>query len=148
MSVFGPELFFPLGVFHSLANDFQGETARTLARADAYNLFLVARIRDGIAPTAASEALALFGQGLARTFPAEHEHQALSLDALPKFGTSTSPRMKVITARRVLLGMTGAVLLVVCLNLRRCCSREAQAPPGVAIRLALGSSRAASFVNC
>ena len=31
MSVFGPELFFPLGVFHSLANDFQGDTARTLS---------------------------------------------------------------------------------------------------------------------
>ena len=46
MTVFGPELFFPLGVFDSLSNDFGGETARTLARADAYNLFLVARMHD------------------------------------------------------------------------------------------------------
>ena len=65
MTVFGPELFFPLGVFDSLSNDFQGETARTLAHADAYNLFLVARMRDDISMAAASQALALLGRSLA-----------------------------------------------------------------------------------
>jgi hypothetical protein len=40
MTVFGPELFFPLGVFDSLANDFQGETTRTLGRADGYHLYV------------------------------------------------------------------------------------------------------------
>ncbi len=33
MTVFGPELFFPLGVFHTLSNDLQNEAGRALARA-------------------------------------------------------------------------------------------------------------------
>ena len=44
---FGPELFFPLGVFHSIANDFDSATARRLERADAYSLFLVGRLAPG-----------------------------------------------------------------------------------------------------
>ena len=47
MSVFGPELFFPLGVFHTIANDFDSTTARRLERADAYHLFLVGRLAPG-----------------------------------------------------------------------------------------------------
>jgi len=93
MSVFGAELFFPLGVFDTLANDFQGDAARSLQRADAYNLFLVARVKDGLEMSAAAVGLDLLGQGVARAFPAEHEHHRLSLGPLPKFGTSTSPRM-------------------------------------------------------
>ncbi len=50
MSVFGPELFFPLGVFHSIANDFDNATARRLERADAYSLFLVGRLASGVWP--------------------------------------------------------------------------------------------------
>ena len=144
MSVFGPELFFPLGVFHSLANDFQGETTRTLARTDAYNLFLVARLRDGVSSAAASDSVLALGQGLARSFPAEHEHQGLSLSELPKFGTSTSPRDESVmtTFGLVLLGMTSAVLLVVCLNLASMLlARGRGRRREFAIRLALGSSR-------
>ena len=91
MSVVGPELFFPLGVFHTLATEFMDASARSLQRADAYNLFLVARLKDGVALNTAGAGLELFGQSLARSFPAEHEHHVLSLAPLPKFGTSTSP---------------------------------------------------------
>jgi len=145
MSVFGPEFFFPLGVFHSLANDFQGETARSLARADAYNLFLVARLRDGVAPSAASAALTAYAQGLAREFPAEHEHQALTLAPLPKFSTSTSPSNEsaVATLGVVMLSLTVVVLLTVCLNLASMLLARGRARrKEFAVRLALGGGRA------
>ena len=54
MSVVGPELFFPLGVFHTLATEFLDASARSLQRADAYNLFLVGRLKDGVTLDAAN----------------------------------------------------------------------------------------------
>lgn len=145
MSVFGPELFFPLGVFHSLSNDFQDQTSsRTLERADAYNLFLVGRLKHGVATPAASQALSLVGQGLTHAFPAEFDHRVLSAAPLPKFGTSTSPRDDSVltTLGLTLLGMTGAVLLTVCLNLASMLhARGRTRRRELAIRLALGGGR-------
>lgn len=145
MSVVGPELFFPLGVFHSVSNDFQEQTSsRTLERADAYNLHLVARLKDDVSTTAASHALGLVGQGLARAFPAEFAHRVLSAAPLPKFGTSASPRDDSVltTLGMTLLGMTGAVLLTVCLNLASMLlARGPARRRELAIRLALGGGR-------
>ena len=143
MSVFGAELFFPLGVFHTLANDFTGDAARSLQRVDAYNLFLVGRVKDGVEMSAASVGLGLLGQGVARAFP-EYEHHVLSLGPLPKFGTSTSPLDESVLATlgAVMMGMTGAVLLTVCLNLASMLLARGRARrKEFAIRLALGGGR-------
>jgi hypothetical protein len=120
MSVVGPELFFPLGVFHSLVNDFGAEAmARSLQRPDAYGLFLVGRLTDGVALDAANARIAQIGENLGRAYPAEHGHHTLSVAPLPRFGTSTSPSdesaMSALGA--MMMGMTLAVLLTVCLNL-------------------------------
>ncbi|MCC6989098.1 MAG: ABC transporter permease [Acidobacteria bacterium] len=144
MSVFGPELFFPLGVFHTLANDFEGEAARSLQRADAYNLFLVGRLKDGVAVSAASVGVELFGKSLAQAFPAEHEHQVLSLALLPRFVTGTSPANETVigTLGAVMMGMTAAVLLTVCLNLASMLLARGRARrKEFAVRLALGGGR-------
>ena len=143
MSVFGAELFFPLGVFHTLANDFTGDAARSLQRVDSYNLFLVGRVKDGIEMSAASVGLSLLGQGVARAFP-EYEHHVLSLGPLPRFGTSTSPLDESVLATlgAVMMGMTGAVLLTVCLNLASMLLARGRARrKEFAIRLALGGGR-------
>lgn len=144
MSVFGPELFFPLGTFDSLSNDLPGLSTRSLARPDAYQLFLVGRLKDGVSMASASQAVELAGQGLARTFPAENEHQALSIAPLPKFGTSTSPSDESVLAALgvMLLGMTAAVLLTVCLNLASMLLARGRARrKEFAVRLALGGAR-------
>lgn len=144
MSIFGPELFFPLGVFDSLSNDLPGLSTRSLARPDAYQLFLVGRVKDGVSIASASQAVELAGQGLARSFPAENEHQALSIAPLPKFGTSTSPSDENVLATLgvMLLGMTGAVLLTVCLNLASMLLARGRARrKEFAVRLALGGAR-------
>lgn len=144
MMVFGPELFFPLGVFHTLSNDFEGETARTLQRADAYNLFLVGRLADGMTREAAADRLAAASTQLERAFPAEYRDARLTLAPLPRFGTSTSPSDESVLGLlgAVMLGLTGAVLLTVCLNLASMLMARGRARrKEFAIRLALGGGR-------
>jgi predicted permease len=145
MMLLGPELFFPFGVFDSLTNDFQGEAKRSLERADTYNLFLVARIADGVSRESAREAMKALGSAVEQAFPVEYKDQAFDLAPLPRLGTSTSPMQEgpVRALGAVLLGMTGAVLLVVCLNLAgMLLARGAARRKEFAIRLALGGGRA------
>jgi len=144
MMVFGPELFFPLGVFHTLSNDFEGESDRTLHRADAFNLFLVARLADGVSPEAAATRLEAAGPQLARAFPAEYGDARVTLAPLPRFGTSTSPSDESVIAvlGAMMLGLTSAVLLTVCLNLASMLLARGRARrKEFAIRLALGGGR-------
>ena len=145
MSLVGPELYFPLGVFDTLSNDFyEQEQRRTLGRPDAFNLFLVARLRPGVSPEAAQTALAGLSTALEREFPVEHRDKLLTLAPLPRFGTSVSPTRDggLNLFGVVLLGMTCAVLLVVCLNLAGMLLARGHARRReFAVRLALGGSR-------
>jgi predicted permease len=145
MTAFGPDLFFPLGVFHSLHNDFAGQAARGLERADAYNLFLVGRLAAGVSLHSATTRLTAAAAGLARSMPAEYHDARVTAAPLPRFGTSTSPGDEgaVTTLGAMLMGLTGAVLLTVCLNLAAMLLARGRARrKELAIRLALGGSRA------
>ncbi len=147
--IIGPELYFPLGVFEALSNDIGGDgtlslTARTLTDPRAEALFLVGRLRDGVAATSASQMLDLYGQGLARSFPADYEHQMLSTGALPRLSTGTSPADESVLGplAAVFMGMTVAVLLTVCLNLASMLLARGRARrKEFAVRLALGGGR-------
>ncbi|MEW6323525.1 MAG: ABC transporter permease [Acidobacteriota bacterium] len=144
MTTFGPELFFPLGVFDTVSNDFQGESGRTLQRADTYNLFLVGRLKDGVTAEATSARLATVAGGLERAYPAEYRDARLTMAPLPRFGTSTSPSdesaLTVFSA--LMMGLTGAVLLTVCLNLASMLlARGSARRKEFSIRLALGGGR-------
>jgi predicted permease len=144
MPLFGPELFFPLGVFDTLSNDSDGDTTRRLGAVDVHSLFLIGRLKSGIAPTAANEALSLYGRSLAQSFPAEYEQFELFSTALPRFGANASPSNEAVITMLgvVLLGMTGAVLLTVCLNLASMLlARGRGRRKEFAVRLALGGGR-------
>ena len=146
MSVAGPELFFPIGVFHGLVNDFMREAAQSLRRPDSYAVFVVGRMRADLSREAITEGLAGAARGLAATYPAEEGHQGLSMAPLPKFGTSTNPsdESAVAALGAVMLGMTLAVLLTVCLNLASMLMARGRARrKEFAVRLALGGGRAA-----
>jgi predicted permease len=145
MMVLAPELFLPLGVFHTLSTLQENEQTRTLDRADAYNLFLVGRLGNGVTMAAASDRLATAGQGLAREFPGAYQDARLTLSPLPRFGTSTSPSDESVLGLlgAVMLALTGAVLLTVCLNLASMLMARGRARcKEFAIRMALGSGRA------
>jgi predicted permease len=145
MVVFGADLFFPLGVFHSTSSDFDGENQRRLESAGVFNLFLVGRLADGVTPDMAAERLTRAGSELQRAFPAEYKDARVTIAPLPRFGTSTSPSDESVLAllSAVLLGLTAAVLLTVCLNLAAMLMARGRARrKEFAIRLALGGSRA------
>jgi predicted permease len=144
MTLFGPELYFPLGVFDSLTNDFQGERKRTLEREDVYNLFVVGRVRKDVPRESARAAVAAMGKAVAEAYPESHRHQAFDVNDLARLGTNTSPSHDgpIEALAAVLLGLALAVLLVVCLNLAGMLLARGQARrKEFAVRLALGGGR-------
>jgi len=144
MMIAGPELFFPFGVFHSLSDDLDGDGRRALTRDDVFNLFLVARLAPGMTQQAAAVRADVLGPQLTRAFPVEYADARISVAPLPRFGTTVAPRDEGVIAvlGAMLLGLTGAVLLVVCLNLAAMLMARGRARrKEFAIRLALGGGR-------
>ena len=142
--LFGPELFFPLGVSDSLAGGFEGRTERTLAQPDNFGLFLVGRLRPGTSTATAGPALERAAATLRTAFPVEYAERELQVAALPRFSTATQPadETALATVSVLFLGMTAAVLAIVCLNLASIQLARGQARKReFAIRLALGGGR-------
>jgi predicted permease len=145
MMLFGPELYFPLGLFDQLANDFQSAAKRTLEKRDAYNLFVVARLAPGASAASAKAALGASATGFEQAFPVEHKDQTFTLAPLPRLSTSNSPadEKQLGVLGLLLLGMTAIVLLIASLNLANMLlARGAARRKEFAIRLALGGGRA------
>ena len=145
MMLLGPELYFPLGLFDQLTNDFQGESKRTLEHRDAYNLMLVGRLAPGVGKEAAKAALSTYATTLEKTFPAEQKDQTFTLGKLPRLSSSDAPEGEgeFDMIGMLLLGMAAIVLLIACLNLANMLlARGAGRRKEFAIRLALGGGRA------
>jgi predicted permease len=145
MMLIGTEFYLPLGMYDALVNNRQGAKGRALEQADVYDLMVVARLRGGVTPESASEALAAMATHREAEDPVTNDHQTMLVGPLPRLGAATSPMNEAETAvlAIVLLALTAAVLLLVCLNLTglllaRGHSRRRE----LAIRLALGSGRA------
>ncbi|MBI2510421.1 MAG: ABC transporter permease [Opitutae bacterium] len=141
----GPEFYFPLGVYSLLDTRSEDGNRRTLERADFYPLVLVARLAPGVAPESAGGALQALGAALERDFPVEFKDKTLALGPVPRLGTSSTPRNEtaVALAGVLMLGLSGAMLLVVCLNLAGLLLARGHARrKEFAIRLALGGGRA------
>lgn len=144
MMVIGPELLLPLGAFDLLRTEsFEADT-RPLTAPDTFPLFLVGRLASGVTPAAATTRLGPADAALADAYPAQYRGRALSVAPLPRFGTSTSPTDERVltTLAIVFLGLTSAVLLIVCLNLASVLVARGEARRReFAIRLALGGGR-------
>jgi predicted permease len=146
MMLLGSELYFHLGVYELLADDFlENGNPRALERRDAHNLFLIGRLRPGISLTAANSALAARAAQLEERFPVEQKDQTFLAGEVPRMSTSVSPqRDKGLTVIGTLLvGMAAIVLLIACLNLANLLLARGHARrKEFAIRLALGGHRA------
>jgi len=144
MMLFGPELYFPLGAYDILSNDFDGENKRTLEHRNAYNLFLVGRLAPGVSPTAANAALKAYATHLEQAWPVEQKEQTFLCGPLPRLSTSDGPasESELSMIGLLLLGMTGIVLLIASLNLANMLlARGTARRKEFAIRLALGGGR-------
>jgi predicted permease len=143
--LFGPELYFPLGHFVFLTGGSEAETKRTLERRDAYNLFVVGRLKPGVTAAAAETSLRALATNLEKVYPVEQKDQTFTTRPLPRLNTSTSPSSEggdLNLLGTLLLGMAGLVLLVTCLNLTNMLlARGSARRKEIAIRLALGGGR-------
>lgn len=144
MIVFGPELLLPLGAFDALRTESFEASREALASPTIFPLFLIGRLSPGLSVEAAGTRLAPAERALAEAFPAQYRDRRLSVAPVPRFGTSTNPIDERIltTLALVFLGLTGAVLLIVCLNLASVLVARGEARRReFAIRLALGGGR-------
>ncbi|MBI2813863.1 MAG: ABC transporter permease [Opitutae bacterium] len=144
MMLFGPELYFPLGCYDTLNNNFATESNRSLDRADAYNLFLVGRLRPGQTGATAEAGLKTLAAQLRGTYPEEMKEQTFTSRTLPRLSSSNAPaEEKSLSALAgTMIGMAGIVLLIASLNLANMLlARGTARRKEFAIRLALGGGR-------
>ena len=144
MMVFGPELYFPLGDFDLIASDSESRANRTFERRDAYDLFVVGRLKPGVTAAAAGAALQSVATHLENALPVEQKDQTLIIRPLPRLSTSISPQDEsdLTVLGLMLCALAGIVLFVACLNLAGVMLARGMARrKEIAIRLALGGGR-------
>lgn len=145
MMLIGPEMYFPLGAFDILLNDSENiDQRRKLEQPGTFKLVLLGRLRDGVTLQSARAGLAGLSAALRERYPVENKDQVLDIGPLPRFNTSPRPTGEggLGLFGGVLIALTAAVLLIICLNLAglllaRGHSRRRE----IAIRLALGGGR-------
>ncbi|MBI2515295.1 MAG: ABC transporter permease [Opitutae bacterium] len=145
MMLFGPELYFPLGCFEQLNNDFDEQAGRSLEKDDAYRLFLVGRLNPGQTMAKAEPGLKALAAQLKTAFPVQFKEQTLTARALPRLSTSNAPTEEnsLSVLGVTLISMAGIVLLIASLNLANMLlARGTARRKEFAIRLALGGGRA------
>ncbi len=137
------EVYLPMGVHESVANDFDNKPV-PLSNRDNNCLFLVGRLRPGLTAEGAEPELKVVAAQLEKAYPAENKEQTFMAHPLARFSISTSPQHDkgLYTAAALLMGMAAVVLLIACLNLANMLmARGTARRKEIAIRLAIGSTR-------
>ena len=140
----GPELFLPLGVFDNIVNDTFKNNNLSLADRGNPALVLAGRVKDGMSLELVEERLAAFSRLHAEAYPAENKDQVLSTSPLSRLATSTSPQSdsELSAFAALLMGLSGVVLIIACLNLANMLlARGTARAKEIALRLALGAAR-------
>jgi predicted permease len=139
-----PDFWLPFGVYEHVADEFiSGRNAR-LADPTNRPLMLIGRLRPGVRADSAGPMLTTLSARLEQADPAGNRNHELSVHALPRISISTSPRSEdgLGTVSALLMGMSGLVLLISCLNLANMLlARGSARRKEIALRLALGSGR-------
>ena len=143
MALASPELWVPLGMFDTVVNDFFKNSGGGLKDRQAGTVVVFGRLKPGVTMAMASERLDTLSRAMAED-SADNRDQAITISRLPRMTTSTSPRTDsgLGIAGAALMGLTGTVLLIACLNLANMLlARGTMRKKEIAIRLALGGSR-------
>ncbi|SPF47601.1 Permease [Candidatus Sulfopaludibacter sp. SbA4] len=143
IALMSPELYFPLGMYEQVMNDFEGHV-RPLAARKNEAIILVGRLRPGLTPETADPLLAAAASRLEQAYPGENKNQTFVARRLSRLSFGTGPQSDgpLIASSVLLLAMAGVVLLIASLNVANMMlARGAARSKEIAIRLAIGGSR-------
>ena len=143
-TLFSPEFWLPLGMYETMANDFMNAKRQRLDDRNHHCLMLVGRLKPGVTSAAAQNQLQSLASQLAEAYPTENKDSTFELGRLSRMSINTNPQKDsgMTTLSVLLMAMSGAVLLIACLNLANMLlARGAARRKEMAIRLSLGGSR-------
>lgn len=143
MALASPELWLPLGLFDTVVNDIFKNSGNGLGDPAAGTVIVLGRLKPGVTIEMATSRLDTLSQQMAADSPLNRD-QGLTVARLPRMSTSTRPQSDtgLGVAGMALMGITGTVLLIACLNLANMLlARGTSRQKEIALRLALGGSR-------
>ena len=144
MALLSPEMWMPLGMFDVVVNDIFKNNGMGLADRRSQSLVLAGRLKPGFTVQNVGPRLDALSRQLEHAYPAENKEQLLTVNPLPRFGTSTSPSSDAGPAvvAAFLMGMAAVVLIISCLNIANMLlARGSARRREIAIRLAIGGAR-------
>jgi len=143
-AVFSPEVWLPLGMYEQLPMDMMNPSRQRLEDRKNHCLMVVGRLKPGLTMLTAQSQLKLLANHMAQDYPEINKDYIFELGALSRLSINTNPTTdpSSIIMTTLLMGMSGAVLLIACLNLANMLlARGAARGREIAIRLSLGASR-------
>ena len=144
MALISPEMWLPLGMFDVVVNDIFKNNGLPFADRRNQTLVVAGRLKPGITVDNVGPRLDALSRQLERAYPAENKEQLLTVNPLPRLGTSTSPSSDTgpAVAGALLMALAAIVLLIACLNIANMLlARGASRRKEIAIRLAVGGAR-------
>src|SRR5262245_53321007 len=144
MALISPEMWMPLGMFDQVVNDIFKNNGKGLADRTNQSLVVAGRLKPGVTLQSAAPHLDALSRQLEQAYPAENKNQLLTVNPLPRLGTSTSPSSDAGPAAggAFLMAFSSVVLLIACLNIANMLlARGSARRKEIAIRLAVGSGR-------
>jgi predicted permease len=143
-ALMAPELWLPLGMYDSIVSGMFRGDAGGLAERSSHSLILAGRLARGLGRAEVDARLLALSRQLEAADPVENRDQRLTVSPLSRVGISTSPTDDTgpFIVGALLMPMSGAVLLIACLNIANMfLARGTARKKEIAIRLALGGGR-------
>ena len=144
-ALLSPSIYLPLGLHDLLTNPAFADGDGKLADRDNHTLFLIGRLRPGLTAEDADAQLGVLAARMRETFPSINEDQTIIVGPVSRLSISTDPadedgQLSLVFV--LLLGMTGIVLLIACINLANMLlARGAARRKEFAIRAAIGGGQ-------
>ena len=145
MAMVGAEMYLPLGMFDVIVNDLFKNNRLPLSDRANPALIVAGRVKDDVSADQAKARLDALSRQLEAAYPGENRNQELSTSPLSRMSSSTSPGGDggLAAFAALLLGLSGIVLVIACLNIANMLlARGAARAKEIALRLALGAGRA------
>src|SRR5205809_3839731 len=145
MALITPEMWLPLGMFDVVVNDIFKNNGLAFADRRNQTLVVAGRLKAGLTTDGAMARLDALSRQLEEAYPGDNKNQQLTVNPLPRLGTSTSPQSDSgpMAMGAMLMAFSAVVLLIACLNIANMLlARGSARRREIAIRLAVGGSRA------